>query len=153
MMLNVIPLPTELATSARTSERDDYGNVLTEELQTSFGNPCRHCLRRANPGERLILFSHSPFDRENPYKEVGPVFVHANECERYERRDTLPEDFSGPIVLRGYDHEQCIARVNVVVDGQTKRRAEELLADPSIDFVHARSLTHGCYLFRIERAA
>ena len=43
----------------------------------------------------------------------------------------LPEDFLGrPIVLRGYDREQRIARVAAVVDGETQLRTEQLLANP-----------------------
>ena len=154
MLMNVIALPTEVAAAMRRRTRDDAGNELESELQTAFGNPCRHCLRRANPGERLILFSYSPFETQNPFKETGPIFVHADDCARYSETHQLPPDFTaGPIVLRGYDAEQRIARVSVVVDGQAPQRAQELLDDISIAFIQARSFTHGCYLFRIERPA
>jgi hypothetical protein len=53
--------------------------------------------------------------------------------------------------LRAYDSRQRIAAVAVVVDGATELRAQQLLSDPEIAFLHARSFTHGCYLFRIER--
>ncbi|HTA40085.1 MAG TPA: DUF1203 domain-containing protein [Candidatus Acidoferrales bacterium] len=153
-MMNVIAIPTELAAAARSSASDAQGNALEAEVQTSAGNPCRHCLRRANAGERLTLFSHSPFDRQNPYKEHGPIFVHSDGCERYATPHELPADFvDRPIVLRAYDREQRIARVAVVVDGATQLRAEQLLSDPEIAFLHARSFTHGCFLFRIEREA
>lgn len=152
MSFVVTPLASDVAEAALRAGRDEYGNALAPELQTTAGNPCRHCLRRAKAGESLVLFSYSPFDVRNPYKEVGPVFVHADGCERYAATDRLPEDFlNRPIVLRGYDNEQRIARVSVVVDNATEARVEELLADPSIAYVHARSFTHGCYLFRIDR--
>ncbi|HKE38146.1 MAG TPA: DUF1203 domain-containing protein [Candidatus Baltobacteraceae bacterium] len=152
MSFIVTSLDTAVADEMRTASLDPYGNDLHAETQTKPGNPCRHCLRRAKEGERLVLFSYSPFDARNPYKEVGPVFVHADGCPRYAKNDRLPEDFSNrPIVLRGYDAEQRIAEVSVVVDGSTERRVEELLADPGIEFVHARSFTHGCYLFRVDR--
>jgi hypothetical protein len=28
----------------------------------------------------------------------------------------------------------------------------ELFADPQVAYVHARNLTYGCYMFRVERA-
>lgn len=153
MSFIVTSLETGVAEEMRTSPQDAYGNTLQAEIQTASGNPCRHCLRRAGEGERLVLFSYSPFDQRNPYKEVGPVFVHADGCPRYAQTDRLPEDFlNRPIVLRGYDAGQRIASVSVVVDGTTQSRVEELLADPDIAFVHARSFTHGCFLFRIDRA-
>ena len=149
----VTPLSSEVAREARSAPQDTYGNVLSAQTQAAPGNPCRHCLRRADAGERLVLFSHSPFETRNPYKEVGPVFVHADGCERYAETDRLPEDFlNRPLVLRGYDTGQCIVAVAVVADGRTHQRVEELLADPEVAFVHARSFTHGCYLFRIDRA-
>jgi len=151
MMMNVIAVPSDLAAAARSNASDAQGNALQPEVQTEDGNPCRHCLRRARAGERLTLFSHSPFDRQNPYKEHGPIFVHSDGCERYASPHELPPDFlNRPIVLRGYDSQQRIARVAVVVDGTANARAQELLSDPNIAFLHARSFTHGCYLFRIE---
>jgi hypothetical protein len=153
MSFIVTPIDSNVAEAIRSSPTDAYGNELQPETQPAPGNPCRHCLRRAKEGERLVLFSYSPFDSRNPYKEVGPVFVHANGCERYANDGAVPEDFlNRPIVLRGYDDRQRIACVAVVVDGTTQRRIEELLADPAVAFVHARSFTHGCYLFRVDRA-
>jgi hypothetical protein len=152
MMMNVIAIPSELAEAVRSAASDAQGNALEPEVQEDGGNPCRHCLRRARAGERLTLFSHSPFERRNPYKEYGPIFVHSDGCERYEVQRELPPDFlDRPIVLRAYDYDQRIARVAVVVDGATQQRAEQLLSDPGIAFLHARSFTHGCYLFLIER--
>lgn len=153
MNLTVTALPSKVAEQARNASRDAYGNHLNPETQTSPGNPCRHCLHRASAGERLVLFSYSPFEERNPYNEVGPVFVHADGCERYADDATLPDDFlNRPLVLRGYDREQRIHSVAVVVDNRTRERAEELLADPNVAFLHARSFTHGCYLFRVDRA-
>lgn len=153
MSFIVTSLDTAVAEEVRNASQDAYGNQLHAETQTAPGNPCRHCLRRAEEGDRLVLFSYSPFEARNPYKEVGPVFVHADGCPRYAAIDRLPEDFlNRPIVLRGYDTQQRIAEVAVVVDGSTQRRVEQLLADPGIAFVHARSFTHGCFLFRIDRA-
>ena len=153
MSFIVTPLPSEVARGARSAPQDDYGNVLSAEVQETAGNPCRHCLRRADIGERLVLFSYSPFEMRNPYKEVGPVFVHADGCERYGDVGRVPADFlNRPLALRGYDAEQRIVAVAVVADGRTERRVEELLGEPEVAFVHARSFTHGCYLFRIDRA-
>jgi hypothetical protein len=152
MAFTIAAITTPESEAARTSPADSYGNRLEPEIQTAPGNPCRHCLRRAKTGERLILTSYSPYDRQNPYKEVGPIFVHADGCERYDRCAEFPEDFLGrPIVLRGYDADQRIAKVAVVVDGSTIAQTNALLADPAIAFVQARSFTHGCYLFRIDR--
>jgi len=141
-------LPTELAERLRSAPVDDYGNevIAREEI-----GPCRHCLRYSVPGERVVLVSYSPFEIRNPYKEVGPIFLHAAECERYEG-DGLPEAFAKkPLVLRAYDSQQNIYRPEVVTDETQERRIEALLADPKVAYIHARSYTSGCYLFRIDR--
>ncbi len=151
MNFRIEALPTSIAELARSSSHDDYGNALAPEVQPSPGNPCRHCLRRARAGERLLLFSYSPLERQTPYKEVGPIFVHADGCSRYELANEFPVDFLGPIVLRAYDTEQRICDVSVVTDATNAERATALLAKQRVAFVHARSYTHGCYLFRLDR--
>jgi hypothetical protein len=144
----VSALPTEVAERLRRAAFDDFGNALEPAVQSG---PCRHCLRYALPGERLVLVAYSPFETRNPYRETGPIFLHADGCERY-AGGALPPDFAQrPIVLRAYDAAQTIARAEVVVDGTTEQRIAGLVADPEIAWVHARSLTHGCYLFRIDR--
>lgn len=153
-MITVTPyavhaLDTETAERLRSAKVDDYGNeVIAREV---IGGPCRHCLRHSVAGERLVLVSYSPFEKRNPYKEVGPIFLHADGCERY-TADAIPEAFATkPIVLRAYDYEQNIYRPEVIVDGTQDERAAALLADPNVAYIHARSFTHGCYYFRIDR--
>ncbi len=143
-----IPLPTDEIERLRRAPRDDFGNGL-EPLEAS--GPCRHCLRYALPGERLVLAAYSPFDRSNAYRETGPVFMHADGCAPFAGEGLPPAFAEKPLALRGYDAEQTIARAEIVVDGTAHARVAALLADPAIAFVHARSFTHGCYLFRIER--
>ena len=153
MTFVITPLPTEIADEMRAATRDAYGNDLAPEIQQQAGAPCRHCLRRAVPGESMLLFSYSPFTQRNPYNEVGPVFVHADGCKRYAQTHRIPDDFANrPIVLRAYDAAQQIAVATVVVDGGIERHLGELLADPNVAFVQARSITNGCYLFRIDRS-
>ena len=141
-------LPTQTVERLRRAPFDDFGNALQPAVQSG---PCRHCLRYAVPGERLVLVAYQPFDVANPYRETGPIFVHADGCERY-RGAGLPPDFrTRPLVLRGYDAEQTIARAEAVADGMAELRIADMLEDSDIARIHVRSLTHGCYLFRIDR--
>ena len=144
----VSALPSDDAERLRSATFDDFGNALEAAVQSG---PCRHCLRYALPGERLVLAAYSPFAVQNPYRESGPVFIHADGCARY-AGPGLPPDFAmRPVALRAYDAAQTIVHGEVVVDGTTERRVAGLLSDPAVAFVHVRSLTHGCYLFRIDR--
>jgi len=148
----VTPLPPETAEAARTNERDAYGSALRIQTEGTENAPCRVCLSRASEGDAMILFSHSPFDVQNPYKEVGPVFVHADACTPYADRNTLPPQIRQPIVLRAYNAAQEIHRAAVVVVGDADEQLQSLLADAAVAYVQARSITNGCYLYRIDRA-
>jgi hypothetical protein len=146
-------MPSEYAERIRTSLRDDYGNALTPTLDESGGSPCRHCLRLSSPGERMLLLSYRPFRGPVPYQEVGPVFLHADGCQRFARTRGFPTDFAlRPLILRPYDENDNIHDSQRYADvGEAEAVASDLLANPTVAYVHARSRTRGCYMFRIER--
>jgi hypothetical protein len=148
----ITPLSGEIANAARTQTHDAYGNLLVVRTEDTENAPCRVCLTRVAEGTGMILFSHSPFDRQNPYKEVGPIFVHAETCAPYATSHRLPPQIRQPVVLRGYTRDQEIHRAAVVVAGNADEQLQSLLADPEVAYVQARSITNGCYLYRIDRA-
>jgi hypothetical protein len=152
--LRIVAMPTEVAEHIRESLRDEFGNVLEPGVEHGSG-PCRHCLRYSEPGEPLLLFSYRPFGAPRPYQEVGPVFLHARSCPRHPSQDSMPVDFANrPIVLRPYDKDDDIADSQRYVQaGEAATIARELLANENVAYVHARSQSRGCYLFRIEREA
>ena len=152
--ITIIAMPTSDAQRARATMRDDFGNQLSPQIADGSG-PCRHCLRYVSAGEPLLLFSYKPFDRPAPYQEVGPVFLHADGCDRYASDDGFPSDFGQrPLVLRPYDQNDNIQGPQVFAEpGSAQRAACALLDDPTVAYVHARSRASGCYLFRIERAS
>jgi hypothetical protein len=150
--IDVIAMPTSDAQRVRAARRDDFGNQLSPMISDGSG-PCRHCLRYADPGDALLLFSYKPFDKPTPYQEVGPVFVHADGCTRYPEHAGFPEDFSRrPLILRPYDENDNIQDSQVFAEaGEAESCARTLLANPAVAYVHARSRTRGCFMFRIER--
>lgn len=147
----IVPLPTALADAARqagASGAPDHEFVVTDSPETF---PCRHCLRWAQPGERLVLFPFAAIAPGRPYSETGPVFVHAEECERYSETSTYPPDFRSGRVLRAYDAKPDVIDAIVVEDGEPEPVIEKLLANPQTAFIHVRSTTRGCYTMAIER--
>jgi hypothetical protein len=151
--LKIIAMPTEAANRVRSEMHDDFGNALSPLVSDGSG-PCRHCLRYADRGDRLLLFSYKPFAHPGPYQEVGPVFVHADGCERFAGDGEFPADFTQrPLVLRPYDAADNVQDSQVFAEaGGAERAAQALLENPDVAYVHARSRTRGCYMFRIERA-
>jgi hypothetical protein len=150
--LRAVAMPASEAERIRARMADDYGNVLVAEAPEDPG-PCRVCLTYSRPGERLILFSYRPFVEPAPYQEVGPVFIHADGCERYAGDSPIPPDFeTRPLILRPYTAHNAIADSQVVAPaGRAAEIALEMLGQPGVAYVHVRSVSRGCYLFRIER--
>lgn len=127
------------------------------ELHTAAGGePCRDVLRRARPGERLLLASYSPFSRPGPYREYGPIYLLAepgNEAVDYVR---LPwgadsDYFATTFVLRAYSADERIVDACLTEPTSAERELERLLARPGTDFVLARFAAYGCFGCRIER--
>ena len=150
--LRVTPISEATAARVRAQMRDDYGNDLA--AQDGEGAPCRVCLRYSKPGERVILFSYRPFEAPSLYQEVGPVFVHADGCQPHAAESGFPSDFvERPVILRPYDARHHIQDSQVFAQpGEAQAVAERMLENPDVAYVHARSLSRGCYLFRIDRA-
>jgi len=114
--------------------------------------PCRHCLRWAQPGESVILFPFASIAPGYPYTETGPIFVHEQSCPRYPAADAYPDEFRKGRVLRAYDSENSMIDA-VVVNGEDPETViERLLQNPETEFLQARSVSRGCFTFKIERA-
>ena len=86
-----------------------------------------------------------------PYSESGPIFVHAQPCERYSATGEFPADFRNGRVMRAYNSKNDMIDAEVVNGAEPEAVIEKLLQNPETAFVDARSVTRGCYTFRIQR--
>ncbi|MGH8094507.1 MAG: DUF1203 domain-containing protein [Chthoniobacterales bacterium] len=148
----VVPLPTEVAEEARRNALAGASDHAFVEVDSSTGYPCRHCLRWVRPGERVVLFPYASVSPGRPYSESGPIFVHEKACQRYPASGEYPEHFRNHRVLRAYDGDENMIDAVVVPDDQPEPVIARLLQNPDTAFLQARSVTRGCYTFRIERA-
>jgi hypothetical protein len=148
----VVPLATEIAEAARRdaeSGRSDHA-LITVNSPTGF--PCRHCLRWATPGEHVVLFPYAAIPTGLPYSEIGPIFVHAQSCQRYAATTEYPEQFRRGRVFRAYNSGCDIIDAQIVNGEEPEAVIATLLENSETAFVHVRSATHGCYTFQVERA-
>src|SRR5437016_11804649 len=99
----IVPLRTEIAEAARYAAGKDAADHRVVIVDSPRGYPCRHCLRWAQPGERLILFPFAAIPPGRPYSESGPIFVHAEGCEPYAAMREYPADFRNGRVMRAYN--------------------------------------------------
>ena len=148
----IVPLPTEIADAARRVAKTGSADHALITVDSPESAPCRHCLRWAEPGERVVLFPYTAIPSGQPYSETGPIFVHANACQRYSAINEYPADFRNGRVFRAYDSNYNIIDAQVVDGSEPEVVIEGLFQNPDTAFVDARSVTRGCFTFRVERA-
>jgi hypothetical protein len=146
----VVPLPTEAANAARHRAGTGAADYRVVVADSPNGYPCRHCLRWAEPGERMILFPFTSI-AEGPYAETGPIFIHAEPCKPYARTQEYPIDFRKGRSIRAYDSDRNIIAAEVVNGTEPEAIIEKFLKKPETAFVHVRSASHGCYTMEIQR--
>lgn len=148
----IIPLSTEIAEGARRAVNEGATDHALITVDSSESSPCRHCLRWAQPGERVILFPYTAIPSGQPYSETGPIFVHADECQRYSAINEYPDNFRNGRVFRAYDSNYNIIDAQVVDGSEPEAVIESLFQNPETVFVDVRSVTRGCFTFRVQRA-
>lgn len=147
----IVPLSPEVAEAARRAARSGAPDHTVVVADSPEGYPCRHCLRFAKPGERLILFPYASIPAGHPYSETGPIFVHEQPCQRYSMIDQVPPDLRRGRVIRAYNSNYDMIHAEVVNGSEPDAVIEKLLEKPETAFVDVRSATRGCYTFRIQR--
>lgn len=147
----IVPLCTEVAEEARTNARAGAPDHAVVTADSPRGYPCRHCLRWAEPGERMVLFPFAAIAPGRPYSESGPIFVHADSCERYSAVDEFPVEFRNGRVVRAYNSQHDIIAAEVANGEGPEAVIETFLENPETAFVHVRSVTRGCYTMKVER--
>jgi hypothetical protein len=148
----IVPLATDIAEKARRTAESGASDYAVIKVDSATGYPCRHCLRWAQPGESVILFPYASIPPGHPYSETGPIFVHAEPCERYSATGEYPADFRNGRVFRAYDADYNMIDAEVANGDEPETIIEKLLQNPKTEFVDARSVTRGCFTFRILRA-
>ncbi len=148
----IVPLSTDVAEGARQLAKTGEPDHAIVVVDSPSGYPCRHCLRWAKPGERVILFPYASVPPGHPYSETGPIFVHAEPCERYAATGEYPADFRSGRVFRAYDADYNMIDAEVADGSDPEAVFEKLLQNPKTAFVDARSVIRGCFTFRIQRA-
>lgn len=150
----VLAIPSKVAEIVRTTDKaPGYGHPAHTEIATGYG-PCRHCLRTFRVGEeRRTLFTYDPFFGIADIPLPGPIFIHADGCERYLENAGYPRDMlSHDAIFNAYGKGQnLVARVIVHANDGHEAKLAELLGKDEVDYVEVRDREAGCFDFRIER--
>lgn len=145
----IAPISAEVVRRVRDTLTDEFGNRLAVSRAAA---PCRSCLRVTGPEERLILFAHRPFSTSGPYAEVGPVFIHADDCQPYAEPNKFPADFvQRCLTVRGYNTRGTIEAAELSTPGDPEASIARLFADERVRFIHVRNPAWGCFDFQVDR--
>lgn len=116
--------------------------------------PCRRCLRDAEVGDELVLFPYDPFLGDSPYRQAGPIFVHAHDCapDPADLRSAPEQLRRRQLSLRGFDATHQQVATDVVEGVETDAAVAALLDDPAVEYVHVHNAAPGCFAVRVERS-
>ena len=102
----------------------------------------------------MLVLAHRPFPAPQPYAEIGPIFLCAEECTAGGGL-VRPEMLTSPdYILRGYGADDRIVYGTGAVTPTEgiPARAEVLFADPRVAYLHIRSARNNCFQCRVDRA-
>lgn len=154
--VTIAPIPAEYLHRVRTEGTDALEQTVKHVIAKG-GEPCRDVLRRARPGERLILASFSPFSKPGPYHEYGPVFVLADQSDESVERDRLPvagsptDYLREQFVIRAYSRDEAILDAALVQARDFEAVVDRFFESADTAFLHVRFPTYGCFACRIDR--
>ena len=155
MSLRYSGMPSELAAAYRAGAPDANGQAPERRVSVDGDEPCRHCLGTVGVGEAFLTLAYRPFDALQPYAELGPVFIHADDCGAHEPSLGLPvrETKGSGRILRGYGADDRIVygTGRVVANAEIEAVAAAILSRPDVAYVHMRSATNNCVALRIDR--
>lgn len=153
-MTRYTALPTPIADAYRAGAPDAHGNPPERKISPGAGHPCRHCLRNVPAGADMLVLAHKPFEGTHPYAEVGPIFLCADPCTRFEG-DGTPEIFttSPDYLIKGYGSDDRIVygTGKIAPNPELTAQIDAIFANPEIVSVHVRSARNNCYLARVDR--
>jgi Protein of unknown function (DUF1203) len=153
MSFRVAAIPSKVADLVRSTLRSPgYGHPAHVEVAAGYG-PCRHCLRTFDVGkENRILFTYDPFHGVEPLPLPGPVFIHADACERFDEAGGFPEMLRNHrLTLAAYGKNRRLLAEDYVNDGEVERAMGKLFEREDVHYLHVRDTEAGCYDFRVER--
>ena len=152
--IRVVAIATEIADAVRRTKKDPhYGHPVHTEIPCESA-PCRHCLQLIAAGaEKATLFTYDAFEGQESLPLPGPVYIHAEACERYPENGGFPAELrSSPRTLNAYARGRRLVAAEYMENGTVEAGIEKLFARQDVDYIHVRSTAAGCYTFRVERA-
>ncbi|WP_420549033.1 DUF1203 domain-containing protein [Curvivirga sp.] len=149
-------MPTKDAEHYWNGGLDAYGQKPQSGISDGSGLPCRHCQQDIEEGEEFFLLAYKPFEKDQPFTETGPIFLHKHACTRYPETSATPEMFlkRESYLVKGYKEDDSIfyGTGKIIPPSEIENYAKEILSNEDVSYLHIRSATNGCFSCRIDRA-
>ena len=145
-------LPQDVATYVREQGRDPiWGHPALTEPATGFG-PCRLCLRTFREGEDLrTMFTHDTYAGVAEFPQPGPVYIHADDCDRYDEDGFPPELRTLELTFEGVAPGPRVVALERTVGEDADGAIRRLLDLAEVDYVNVRNTEAGCFVARVDR--
>lgn len=153
MNYKVVAIPGEISREVRTTLISPQYKSLTANVSVANGyGPCRSCLRVFDQGtDRRIYLTYNSFDGLSPLPDPGPIFVHENECSRFDSEGFPADILDLPVYLEAFGvKSRLIERVKMEKD-RVDNQLAGLFEDEQVRFVNIRNAEAGCFIARVER--
>jgi hypothetical protein len=159
MSFRCISIDTAAADRFREIGKDDAGGDLcrmtVHRVEGGGAYPCRHCLGLVEEGRDALLASYHLARPLGAYWTPSPIFVHADQCPRFDEVGVLPDFMRHAILsLRAYDaDDMMIYDLSDVAPGaEVDPLIERSLSDPRTRYANIHTAQYGCFLCRVEAA-
>ena len=141
-----VPLPSPLPAKVQEPIR----RVATSDMRP----PCRRCLQDASPGEEVDLIAYDPFPANavTPYRGLGPIFVHVDDCAMFDGGSVPARQLQRSLAVRAYDENHMMMAAEVIDGNRLEEVCGGMLADEKARYVMAYNAKPGCFAFKVERA-
>lgn len=148
----VTALAEETARHVREHGRDPvWGHAAVTAPADGFG-PCRLCLETFREGEELrTLFTHDTYAGVAEFPQPGPVYIHADGCERYAGDGFPPALRRLRLTFEAVAFGPRVVALERTEGGDVESVLERLLGLPGAEYVNVRNTDAGCFVARVER--
>ncbi len=155
MQIEFKALESEIVEGFRNGGLDANGQAPERHISDGSGLPCRHCLEDIEAGQPYLILALRPFPDLHPYAELGPIFLHGEECPRFQGKTALPDVLAvrESALIKGYwsDNRIKYGTGRIVDTGEIAANAAAIFTDPDVAYIHVRSTQNNCYTCRIDR--
>lgn len=150
----VTAISQEVADYVRANARDPvWGHAASTELATGFG-PCRLCLHTFRAGEeRRTLFTYDSYADVAESPQPGPVYIHADDCDRYGGEGFPPDLLDLRLTFEGVTAGPRVVALERTQGDGVEAAVARLFGVSEVDYVNVRNTDAGCFVARVDRAA